>query len=161
VAQHARKKKRPWIAILFVLALVGASAILAQRMLRPKADLAADGGTIAAQRGDLMVTVTQSGSIRAHNSIQYKCEVERRGGAEVTILQIVPAGTYITQEDVDNEKVLITLDSSALEDRLISERMKLSNEDEGSNLRAAPMKSRCLRMRATSPQTSRTSALSC
>ena len=131
MAQHARKKKRPWIAILFVLALVGASAILAQRMLRPKADLAADGGTIAAQRGDLMVTVTQSGSIRAHNSIQYKCEVERRGGAEVTILQIVPAGTYITQEDVDNEKVLITLDSSALEDRLISERMKLSNEDEG------------------------------
>ena len=101
-AQRRRKKKRAWIPLLFLIAIVGASALLAQRVLSPKTDVSTDGGTIAAQRGNLMVTVTQSGSIRAHQSIQYKCQVERRG-AEVTILSIVENGTYITQEDVDNE----------------------------------------------------------
>jgi HlyD family secretion protein len=128
-AHPARKKKRPWIAILLVIAVVGASALMAKRLIAPKT-VSTDGGTIAAQKGSLMVTVTEGGSIRAHNSIQYKCEVERRGG-EVTILTIVDPGIYITQEDVDNGKVLVQLDSSALEDRLIQEQMKLSNEEEG------------------------------
>jgi len=131
VARRPRKKKRPWILILLVIAILGASGLMAERMLRPRSDASGEGGTIAAQKGKLMVTVTASGTIRAHNSIQYKCQVERRGGAEVTILKIVDPGTYITQEDVDNGKVLIELDASALEDRLIQEEMKLSNEREG------------------------------
>ncbi len=110
-AKRPRKKKRPWIAILIVIAVLGASGLMAQRMLRPKTDVSAEGGTIPAQKGSLMVTVTEGGSIRAHNSIQYKCQVESRG-AQVAILQIVEPGTYITQEDVDNGKVLIKLDSS-------------------------------------------------
>ncbi|MFC1764573.1 efflux RND transporter periplasmic adaptor subunit [Planctomycetota bacterium] len=130
VAHPVGKKKRPWIAILLVIAVVGGSTLMAKRMMGQKSDVSTHGGTIAAQRGSLMVTVTEGGSIRAHNSIQYKCEVERRGG-EVTILNIVPAGTYITQEDVDNGKILVKLDSSALEDRLIQEEMQLSNEEEG------------------------------
>jgi HlyD family secretion protein len=130
-AQRSRKKKRPWIPALFLIAILAASGLLAQRILRPKTDLSAEGGTIAAQKGNLMVTVTASGPIRARNSTQYKCQVERRGGAEVTILSIVEPGTYITQEDVDNGKVLIQLDASGLKDRLIQEEMKLSNEREG------------------------------
>lgn len=130
VGQRPHKKKRPWIMILIVIAVLSVSGLLAQRMLSPKTDASADGGTIAAQRGNLMVTVTQSGSIRAHKSIQYKCQVERRG-AEVTILTIVENGTYITQEDVDNEKLLVKLDSSQLEDQLLQERMELSSDEEG------------------------------
>jgi len=130
VAQRPRKKKRPWILILLVIAVLGASGLLAERMLRPKTDVSGEGGTIVAQQGNLMVTVTEGGSIRAHKSIQYKCQVESRG-AQVTILNIVEAGTYITQEDVDNGKVLIKLDSSALEDRLVQEQMELSSDEEG------------------------------
>jgi multidrug resistance efflux pump len=46
----------------------------------------------------------------------------------VTILSIVPGGTYVTQEDVDNGMVLVKLDSSALEDQLIQEEMELSGD---------------------------------
>jgi len=99
----------------------------AMKMVKPTASAADQGGTFTAQKSDLIVTVTEGGSIRAHNSIQYKCQVERRG-AEVTILSIVPGGTYVTQKDVDDGMVLVKLDSSALEDQLIQEQMELSGD---------------------------------
>jgi len=128
-ANRPRKKKRSWIVLLLVITVVGASGLTAKRLIRPKSDVPTEGGTIAVKRGNLMVTVDVAGSIRAHKSIQYKCQVERRGG-EVTIVNIVPAGTYITQEDVDNGKVLIKLDSSQLEDQLVQEQMELSGDEE-------------------------------
>ena len=128
-ANRPRKKKRSWIVVLLVIIVVGASGLMAKRLIRPKSNVSTDDGTIAVQRGNLMVTVDVAGSIRAHKSIQYKCQVERRGG-EVTIVNIVPAGTYITQEDVDNGKVLIKLDSSQLEDQLVQEQMELSGDEE-------------------------------
>jgi len=133
-AHRPRKKKRPWIVILLLIAVVGSSGLMAKRLIRPKSDVSTEGGTIAVQRGNLMVTVDVAGSIRAHNSIQYKCQVERKGG-QVTIVEIVPAGTYITQEDVDNGKVLIQLDSSSLEDQLVQQQMTLSTYEQ--NLAAA------------------------
>jgi HlyD family secretion protein len=129
-----RKKKRPWIVILLLIAVVGASGLMAKRITGQKSDVSTDGGTIAVQRGNLMVTVDVAGSIRAHNSIQYKCQVERKGG-QVTIVEIVPAGTYITQEDVDNGKLLIKLDSSSLEDQLVQQQMTLATYEQ--NLAAA------------------------
>ena len=86
--------------MLFVLVLVlGALGWAATKMAKPTASTADQGGTFTARKSDLIVTVSEGGSIRAHKSIQYKCQVERRG-AEVTILSIVPGGTYVTQEDV-------------------------------------------------------------
>ncbi|UCD50609.1 MAG: HlyD family efflux transporter periplasmic adaptor subunit [Phycisphaerales bacterium] len=99
----------------------------AMKMAKPTTSTADQGGTFTVRRGDLIVTVTEGGSIRAHKSIQYKCQVERRGG-EVTILNIVPGGTYITQEDVDQGKILVKLDSSALEENLTQEEMELSGD---------------------------------
>ncbi|WP_169853195.1 efflux RND transporter periplasmic adaptor subunit [Anaerohalosphaera lusitana] len=87
--------------------------------------------TVPVRRGDLMVTVTEGGSIRAKDSIQYKCRVERmRGISDIAILDIVPPGTYVTQEDVDNGMVLVELDSSSLEDRLQEEEMELAGDQE-------------------------------
>ena len=122
-----RRTQRRW-AVLFVVILAAAALGWgAMRMARPTTSVTDQGGTFTAQKSDLIVTVTEGGSIRAHNSIQYKCQVERRG-AEVTILSIVPGGTYITQKDVDNGMVLVELDSSALEDQLIQEEMELSGD---------------------------------
>ena len=78
----------------------------------------------------MIVTVTESGSIRAKDSIQYKCRVERGRGIEVTILDIVPPGTYVTQEDVDAGMVLVELDSSSLQDQLQEEEMELAGDQE-------------------------------
>jgi len=47
----------------------------------------------------------------------------------VTILSIVPEGTYITQEDVDNGKVLVQLDSSAFEEDLTQREIDLASAE--------------------------------
>jgi len=70
--------------------------------------------TFTVRRDDLVITVTENGSIRARNTIDLKCEVE----GQTTIISIVPEGIYITEEDVKNGKVLVELDSSNLREQL-------------------------------------------
>lgn len=124
-----RKRKGRWIIPLLLVVIATVSLLLAATQ-----GSATEGGgeqTVTVRRGDLIVTVTESGSIRAKNSIQYKCRVERRrGGTDLTILSIVPPGTYITQEDVDKGMILIELDSSALEDQLQEDEMELASDQE-------------------------------
>ena len=119
------RAKRRWIILLLVVVAITVSALLAAtRKANPSSS---NTGTFTVRRDNLTITVTEGGSIRAHQSIQYKCQVERRGGGEVTILSVVPAGTYVTQEDVDNGMVLAQLDSSALKERLVQEEMELAS----------------------------------
>lgn len=124
------RAKRPRGLLLLMIAgvvVIGAAAVV---KFKSVGSGPAQGGIFAAQRGDLTIAVTEGGSIRARNAIQYTCEVERRGG-ELSILSIVPAGTYITQEDVDNGKVLVELDASALKERLVRAKLDLATEQEG------------------------------
>ena len=107
-----------------VLSVVAAAAVTKMKM---PGSAASAGDIFTARRGDLSITVTEGGSIRARKSINYNCEVARRGG-ELTILNIVPAGTYITQEDVDNGKILVELDSSVLKEQLTRSRLDLATE---------------------------------
>ena len=73
--------------------------------------------TFTVRRDDLLVTVTEGGSIRARKTIEVKCQVDaHREGVRIT--SIVPEGTYITQEDVNNGKLLVRLDSASLEEEL-------------------------------------------
>jgi len=119
--------KRRWVILLLVIAALMVSGLVAKTIKRNTGSDISNSGTFTVRRDNLPITVTEGGSIRAHKSIQYKCQVERRGG-DVTILDIVPAGTYVTQEDVDNGMVLVKLDSSALEDRLTQEKMSLASD---------------------------------
>jgi multidrug resistance efflux pump len=70
------------------------------------------------RRDDLTVAVTESGSLRPSSTIDIECEVEAGRNDGVRIISIVPEGTYITQEDVDNGKVLVQLDDSAFTEEL-------------------------------------------
>lgn len=69
--------------------------------------------TFVARRDNITVTVTESGSIKARKSIDLKSEVEGRA----TIINIVPEGSIITPEDVNN-KILVELDSGDLKEQL-------------------------------------------
>lgn len=71
-------------------------------------------GLFTAERGDLIISVTESGDIKAVKSKDIKSEVEGRN----TIVEIVPEGTMITAEDVNDGKVLVELDSSKLKEQL-------------------------------------------
>ncbi|MBE3144161.1 MAG: hypothetical protein IMZ61_09595, partial [Planctomycetes bacterium] len=70
--------------------------------------------TFVARRDNIIVTVTESGSIKAKKSIDLKSEVEGRA----TIINIVPEGSYVTPEDVNNGKILVELDSGDLKEQL-------------------------------------------
>jgi len=82
----------------------------------------ADVGLYTVERGNLPIKVTESGSIKAVKAVDIKSDVE----GQATIVNIVPEGTVITQEDVDNGKVLAELDSSQLKEQLAQRKIDLA-----------------------------------
>ncbi|MHC5089204.1 MAG: HlyD family efflux transporter periplasmic adaptor subunit [Planctomycetota bacterium] len=130
MAKRAQQKQKiRWVISFLAAVLVIISILFASK--RGGSSDVKDDQSVPVRRGDMVVTVTESGSIRARDSIQYKCRVERRrGGVDVTILNIVTPGTYITQEDVDAGMVLVELDSSSLKDQLQQEEMELAGDQE-------------------------------
>ncbi|MHC4552900.1 MAG: HlyD family efflux transporter periplasmic adaptor subunit [Planctomycetota bacterium] len=71
-------------------------------------------GTFAVRRGDLIMSVTESGTIKARNAVEIESKVE----GQTTIITIVPEGSYISEDDVANGKILVELDSSKLRDQI-------------------------------------------
>jgi RND family efflux transporter MFP subunit len=116
--------KRMWI--ILILGVIGVTALLVLGSIKTKGltSESTNLSTFAARRDDLTITVTESGSINARNTIDVTCQVEAGrmgggvGGGGVTILDIVPEGTYITPKDVNDGKVLVELDSSVLEEQI-------------------------------------------
>ena len=82
-------------------------------------------GLFAVKRGELTISVTESGSIKAVNTKDIKSQVEGRA----TIVNIVPEGTMITAEDVNNGKVLVELDSSDLKEQLSQREIELTSAE--------------------------------
>ena len=81
--------------------------------------------TFTVTRGDLTVSVIESGDIKAINSKDIKSEVEGR----TTIISIVDEGTYITPEDVNNGKILVELDSSDIKEKLTKQEITFLNAE--------------------------------
>ena len=115
---------RKIILILLCLAAVGtigAFAFFRQKAAGP--DNSDQGtGLFAVKRGDLAITVTESGSIKAVKAVDVKSQVE----GQASIVNIVPEGTVITPEDVNNGKVLVELDSSKLKEQLSQREIDLT-----------------------------------
>ncbi|MHC4242703.1 MAG: efflux RND transporter periplasmic adaptor subunit, partial [Planctomycetota bacterium] len=82
-------------------------------------------GLFSVERGDLIISVTESGNIKAVDSVDIKSKVEGRA----TIVNIVPEGTMISPEDVNDGKVLVELDSSKLEEQMSQKSIELSTAE--------------------------------
>jgi multidrug efflux pump subunit AcrA (membrane-fusion protein) len=78
-----------------------------------------ESGIFTVKRGDLTISVTESGDIRPVNSIDITSQVE----GETTLISIVDEGTYITPEDVNNGKILAELDSSEIREELTKQQI--------------------------------------
>ena len=72
--------------------------------------------TFTVRQGPLDIKVLEGGDVEAIESQEVKSQV--KGWEGVKILSIVEEGTYITEEDVKNKKVLVELDSSELNEKL-------------------------------------------
>jgi len=118
-----RKGRRLWLIPLFAV-IVLAAVMFSGWMRSPNSSDAGLASTFQARKDDLTITVTESGSTKANQTIDIRSEVY----GEATIISIVPEGTYITQEDVDAGKLLFELDSSSLVDRLKEEEKGLASD---------------------------------
>ncbi|WP_294220909.1 efflux RND transporter periplasmic adaptor subunit [Prosthecobacter sp.] len=72
--------------------------------------------TFIVQRGPLEINVLQGGEIRALHNTEVKSEIE----VPTKILNLIPEGYLITEEDVKDGKVLIELDSTDLKTKIQS-----------------------------------------
>ncbi|MFW6413963.1 MAG: efflux RND transporter periplasmic adaptor subunit [Verrucomicrobiota bacterium] len=79
--------------------------------------------TYKVQRELMRVTVSAGGTLQAMKNYEVKSEVEGSN----QILEVIPEGTIITREDVEDGRVLMRLDASKARDDL--EKQKISVED--------------------------------
>jgi HlyD family secretion protein len=112
------------LVCIAVLVSIGTLALLNKKPGGPGSSNSST-GLFAAKRGDLAISVTESGSIKAVNTRDIKSEVEGRA----LIVSIVPEGTMITAEDVNNGKVLVELDSSELKEQLSQREIELTSAE--------------------------------
>jgi RND family efflux transporter MFP subunit len=110
---RAGKGKQLWIIGSVLLVIAAAFVLLGWMRTPAAADANKAISTFTVRTDDLIITVTESGSIKAQESTDVMCEVEGRG---VEIASIVPEGTVITPEDVAQGKVLCELNASDLQD---------------------------------------------
>lgn len=115
--------------VLILTAVAGAIAVLVySRWTSGKTGgYTAEVTTFTVSRGDLPITVTESGDIKAINSKDIKSEVEGR----TSIISIVDEGTYISPEDVNNGMILVELDSSEIKQKLTQQQITFLNTEAG------------------------------
>ena len=112
--------------IVLLMAVVATALVLAGWMRKPAGgNLSTGKATFTARCDELIITVTETGNIKAQQSTDIMCNV---GGRGIEIASIVAEGTVITQEDVDNGKILCQLNSSDLEDYYSREKTELSGD---------------------------------
>jgi HlyD family secretion protein len=126
-ALRRRSKPTRKILLIFIgLALIFAVGAFGFSRLMPGGSSASDSdaGAFVVKRGKLTISVSESGNIKAVKSELVKSEVEGRP----SIVNIVPEGTYIKPEDVNN-MVLVELDSSQLREQLPQRQIELASAE--------------------------------
>lgn len=83
--------------------------------------------TFTARRGDLDITVLEGGALEALQSQEIRSRVKGREG--VKILSIVEEGYRVTQQDVDEQRVLVELDTAALIDEQLNQEIAVETAE--------------------------------
>ena len=117
-----RKNRSGYVALIVVGLLVAGLVVflLMQSNVLPFGDQAKNQFvmTDVASKGDLLVTVTEDGTLESAANVEVKCQVA--GGS--SILWIIPDGTYVKEGDK-----IVELDSAQLEDQIIAQKNVLEN----------------------------------
>lgn len=105
-----------WLAVGAV-ALAATLAAAAVLMSRAGATLQSPAQqTVAVSRGDLMVTITKTGTLESSHNTEIKCQVRGgyggRGGNS-TVLSVIPPGSFVKKGDT-----LVTLDTKIIEETI-------------------------------------------
>ena len=123
-----QKTKIPKVVVLIGVALLAGGALVwgaAQWSSDSTNTTTTDVPTYTAQRGPLTVTVSAGGSIQAMETTEIESKVE----GQTQILEIVDQGTILTEEDVENGRVIVRLDSSSMEDQEEQQQIEVANAE--------------------------------
>jgi len=102
-----------WAKIVAGLALV----LVLYMLIGGGEETSTSGTLFTAKRGKLTINVLEGGNVEARESQTIKSEIK----GETKILSIVDEGYLVTPEDVAQKKVLVTLDNSALIEKITQE----------------------------------------
>ena len=101
---------------IFAVGLIGLTVWSLTRGAEAKGS--ADALPVASvQKGDMVIDVLEGGNIQALNYLEVRNEVKASAG--IKILEIVDEGYMVTEEDVANQKVLVRLNTSQLEEEIV------------------------------------------
>ena len=123
--ENKKRKYGVWIPVTVVIVIIVISIMSVGWIKNGKTKNVNTAATYSVERGDLTISVTESGSLKAMNAVDILSEVERR----TTIVSILSEGTYVTAEDVNDKKLLIELDSSELTERLTRQQIDLAGAE--------------------------------
>ena len=115
-APNTKPGWKPAILAVAALAVIGVIAFAAIRFTSPKRTKQVLTHPIA--RGDLIVSVTEDGTLESSSNKEIKCKV--KGGS--TVLSVVESGTVVMPGDE-----LVRLDTSVLEDSISSQQILYEN----------------------------------
>ena len=119
--RRGRSRVAKWLPGLAVLLLFGVALAWGLGAFGSTDDgSGTSGGTTAVKRGDLVITVTEGGNLRAKESKEVISKVE----GSATILELVPEGTYVKEGDV-----LMKLDAADLQEKLVPEEARLKTQE--------------------------------
>ncbi|MEN6307651.1 MAG: hypothetical protein ABFD91_07845 [Anaerohalosphaeraceae bacterium] len=113
--------KRILIAIVILAGLLGLWQVFYGQS--DKVATKSNEATYSIKRQDMVISVTESGSIKASNAVTIRSEVEGR----TTIVNIVPEGTILTEKDVADEKVILELDTSTTKQELNQQQIQYNS----------------------------------
>ncbi len=112
---------------IVVAAVAVAAALVLVLVLWPSGDKQKIGPTYTVRRQDLVISVREGGSLIPHGAAPIKCEVE----GQTRIIRLVPDGTIITEQDVQEGRVLVELDSSGLTDKFAQQEITVQSAEAG------------------------------
>lgn len=108
------------IVLVAILVVIGAT-ITATAMIGNQGSGGADAGsTYTVQRGALSINLTETGTIKSRDQFVVKSEVEGR----TSIIYVIDEGIV-----VEEGELLVELDSSGLEDRLVDQQIQVENTE--------------------------------
>ncbi|MFA7485913.1 MAG: efflux transporter periplasmic adaptor subunit, partial [Phycisphaerae bacterium] len=108
------------ITAMVIILLVITAVILVISIFRKSANPIDNHATYKVQKGPLVISVIESGTIKARDQVILKNEVEGR----TSVITLVPEGTLVRKGDL-----LVELDASALIDQKIDQEIRVQNQE--------------------------------
>ncbi|HSH15855.1 MAG TPA: HlyD family efflux transporter periplasmic adaptor subunit [Verrucomicrobiae bacterium] len=121
LAGSAARSKWSWLGLLLLAGVYGVFHWTRAAEARGEAP------TFEVKRGALDITVLEGGNVQSLNSQVVRSRVSGRDGNK--IIFIVPEGYAVTEKDIAEGKVLVRLDSSAIEDRITDQEIELQRNE--------------------------------